>query len=95
MGAQRTRAKGLAQLKKEFAELGQHCWSRESYWETKALMYLCEILTPRGKGQHKRSRWQEFLSRELKAGSTLREAAEKWSARKGSLSQKSQIRDQK
>lgn len=64
-------------------------WSAESYLSLKTLIYVASLLekilerpiAPHVKNKRPRSAWQQFLSVELRTGSTIQQAAKKWRER--------------
>jgi len=61
-------------------------WSKESYLSQRILIYACTLLeeivrTQAPKVSRKPSAWQQFFAKEMKAGSTAKEAAAKWKSR--------------
>jgi hypothetical protein len=54
-------------------------WSPDTYLSLRTLIYIASLLEKQlAKPPRKRSKWQEFVAREMKSGRTLQECAEKW-----------------
>jgi len=75
--------KSAKEAKVEVSKLDS-VWSRESYLSLRTLVYIASLLEQiAGKPKRKRSKWNEFLSKRLKAGMTVKEAATAWRFAKG------------
>ncbi len=58
-------------------------WSNETYLTQRILIYCAELLEQIAKRKaRKQTAWQKFLSREMKRGKTVKEAAALWKERK-------------
>lgn len=60
----------------EIASKLKTVWSSESYLSLRVLIHCAALLEQiAGKPKRKKSKWNAFLSKQLKAGKTVREAA--------------------
>ncbi len=78
-----------AQAERESRQL-KSCWSEESLLSTRTLIYCAYLLEKIAgkKGNRKNrkiSKWNNVLSRELKAGKTIQEAAKIYKESKGKI----------